>query len=272
MKPSECPVIKIVITNMQNHQKFTVSDGTDVALYIQRVEELKTFFKQGHYSRVYFGVEFCESMFPSCREIQDVAEFCRDHDIGFTLVTPYVSDKGIHKLEPVFEMLGREMAGCEIVINDFGVLQMLEESRKPFTRILGRILARQKKDPRINLVRDSGMRNYFAKNVCDNISYCEFLTAQCIERIELDNPLQGTETGNGFRFSMYFPYVYLTTAGNCFVDTCAECVNYVFALKNGAMGRNILLKGKTQFYRNEDLSAFHHGKFDRLIHQVYPPY
>ncbi len=241
------------------------------AFYVHEADALKGLAGEFSFTRVYFGVEFCEQKLPSLSEAERVFEFCGKRNLKLTLVTPYVTDEGIARVKKLLNGMEKN-GGCEIVINDWGVLKMLRESGTRFQIILGRVLTKQKKDPRISGIRSPQLRDYFSKGVVDSPLFCEFLKENRIERVEMDNVPHGISGNSGFHCSLYYPYVYLTTAMQCFVETCEMCERTAFRLRNKSVIGDLLLKGKTQFYVNKDLSAFQSGNIDRIIMQSGLPF
>jgi hypothetical protein len=210
------------------------------AIFITRVADLK--FVNSKYDRIYFGNEFCERLIPSARELSDVAGYCREHGLGLSLVTPYVTRRGLEALDRLFSWLRKNKMTCEVVINDYGVLDVLNKEYPEFTLVLGRLLTKQKRDPRIvRLNKTLGLQREFLslpeEDVLEiftrapkallahfqeaNISVPiiqEFLKEYQIVRAEIDNLLQGIRLcvpQKGLGVSLYFPYGYIATSRLC---------------------------------------------------------
>jgi hypothetical protein len=79
----------------------------DQVLYISKTSGLKYF--QNDFTRIYFGQEFCERLLPSKDELEQVCAFSEKEGVPLTLVTPYVTDKGLLKLEKLIRLFAEKM-------------------------------------------------------------------------------------------------------------------------------------------------------------------
>ena len=75
--------------------------------------------------RIYFGHETCQDALPSPSETADLVARFRDLNLGFTLVTPFVTEQGMAKVSDLVRCLSSEMDRFEIVCNDWGLLRKL---------------------------------------------------------------------------------------------------------------------------------------------------
>src|SRR5262245_44081709 len=64
------------------------------------------------FTRCCFGTEFCEHLLPAPATVREFASAAQDCGLGFTLLTPYVTDAGILKLRELFGVLAD---GVEVV-------------------------------------------------------------------------------------------------------------------------------------------------------------
>ncbi len=239
--------------------------------YSFKPEEIKKFLLK--FERIYFGVEFCEKKIPSVKELAKVVELCQQNNVKFSFVTPYVTDFGIERIKKAIKILQNHSKNCEVIVNDWGIFQLLREDNFDFEIVLGRILTKQKKDPRIINIKNKKIMSYFSKTSTDNKYFRSFLKENKVYRVEFDNTFQDIEVvSDGLKFSLYYPYVYLTTSKNCFVKNCKNCESTKFILQSSSMGCDLFLKGKTQFYKNYDLTKVLWGKFSRLVFQSQFPF
>ena len=74
--------------------------------------------------------------------------------MDFTFVTPYVTNKGLKQLEALLQAVAREVPQAEVIFNDWGVFHFLQEAQLPVTPVLGRLLTKLKKGPRIMNIID----------------------------------------------------------------------------------------------------------------------
>ena len=83
------------------------------ALFITQIENLK--YLTPDFKRVHFGVEFCERLLPSKKELQETRAEVAGRGLPFTFVTPYVTEDGLQKVQTLLKLLPD---GTEVVFND----------------------------------------------------------------------------------------------------------------------------------------------------------
>jgi len=239
------------------------------------------------YDRLYFGVEFCQRLIPTQQALAAALE--RAQGKGFTLVTPFVTDAGLQRLRPVLDMLQRERPDAEVVVNDWGVLDYLHENHPNLEPVLGRLLVKQKRGPRILRIAEklpTEAVDHFRRCVADSSVVIRFLQPYGVGRVELDNLLQGLRRDDGLPASLYYPYGYITTTRMCLTNAAydrkrsfreifpckKDCQILSFTLRSPKMPVEIILRGNTQFYFNDrlpdNLAAL---GIDRLVYEPEPP-
>jgi len=246
--------------------------ATETALYITKAADLKHY--NDSFSRIYFGNEFCEHLIPSASEVKRVLGFASENNLGFTLVTPYVTEEGVKILELLFQKIEQEKPGSEAVFNDWGVLHILNEKHPNLEPVMGRLLNKMKRGPRlmnlIDILPQSTM-DYFRSCSLDVPIYQKFLIRNRVRRVGLDNLLQGIDlnlSNSGISASLYIPYGYITTTRLCLATSCdehgkedevgifpcqKECQRYTFHLRNPVMPVLLIRKGNTIFFENRAL-------------------
>ncbi|MDQ7010030.1 MAG: hypothetical protein Q9M94_07105 [Candidatus Gracilibacteria bacterium] len=111
-------------------------------------------------SGIYYGSDNCEYLVPYKAEIEKAiekfGEFNKNfppHKVRtFTLVTPYVGDKMLEKLEETLDFLNnlKTKYTIEVVVNDFGVLRLLNKKYTNLIPIFGRLIHKVLKTPLID--------------------------------------------------------------------------------------------------------------------------
>ena len=240
------------------------------AIFISSVENLK-YFDSG-FSRIYFGNEFCEQLIPPATDLEQVLKFASRKEADFTFVSPYVTDKGLGKLEILLNRISEEKPGSEVVFNDYGVLRVLNKRYINLVPVMGRLLNRMKRGPRlmvvINKLPETTVEYFRNSNLTVPILF-KFLDENRVKRVELDNVLQGFDfTLNTLEASLYIPFAYVTTTRLCLVNSCdtpelskiigifpckRECKKYTFFMDNEIMPVPLIRKGNTIFFRNDAL-------------------
>lgn len=238
-------------------------------------------------SRLYFGCEFCERLIPTVDMLRRALDVARERGLDFTLVTPFVTNAGIRALRPLFgHLLSGNGPHPEIVVNDWGALRVLNKEFSFRNMVLGRLLTKQKRDPRVLAFRgrvSARELRAFAETNCDVPELSRFLMESGVGRIELDNVAQGiSREGGPLKASLYAPYVYLAAGRVCLAASCEkekksdrtiwpcqkECGPYALKLRHRMFGRDLFSRGSGLFFKNpalqRDLSEWN---IDRLVHE-----
>ncbi len=171
--------------------------------------------------RIYFGAEFCQWRLPSPKTLSNALAAADKIGSPFTLLTPWVTDAGIKKLGKLFSVLRDEAPKSEVVINDMGALVLLCDEFPELSPVLGRVLIRQRRCPRvpgiINNLPPEGREIYMRAGAEDPVS-AKLLRRYKIRRMELDYPLQGLEIDlreTRLKASVYTPYAFVTLTRYC---------------------------------------------------------
>jgi hypothetical protein len=254
----------------------------EYALFINQGDKLH--YLTDDYRRVYFGDEFCERLLPKAAELTRVMEKVRDADRAFTLVTPYVTEAGLAQVTELLKLLP---AATEVVFNDWGVFRLLQTGYPGLVPVMGRLLTKIKRGPRIMNFLDTlppaALSHYRTSNL-DVPRYQHFLEENNICRAELDNPLQGLDlsgVSKKLHLSLYIPFAYVSTTRFCLVANAdkpdkkgfigvfpcqQECRRYTFYLDNAAMTTHLIRRGNTIFFRNTDIPEnIRNSHLDRVV-------
>jgi len=252
------------------------------ALFVAVPENLK--YLTGDYHRVYFGDEFCERLLPTLKTLKAVMREVHQREKTFTLVTPYVTQAG---LEQVGKLLALLPEGTEVVFNDWGVFRMMKHAFPHLIPVLGRLMTKIKRGPRIANFLDRLPPDALQHLRSTNLGvprYAHFLLENKINRAELDNPLQGLDISDvprDLHLSLHIPFVYVSTTRFCLVANCdkpekkgfigvfpcgKECRKYTFYLDNAAMTTLLIRRGNTLFFKNTTIpDALKESPIDRVI-------
>jgi hypothetical protein len=178
----------------------------------------------------------------------------------------------MRRLAILFEKIRKEKPGSEVVFNDYGVLRLLAKKNNHLRPVMGRLLNRMKRGPRLMVVLDKLPQTtveYFQSSNLTVPVLCDFLAKNGVKRVELDNVLQGIEgidMNNRLEASLYYPFAYVTTTRFCLTNSCdkpekrdligifpcnKECQRYTFQLNNEIMPVTLIRKGNTLFFKND---------------------
>ena len=237
------------------------------------------------FSRLYFGQEFCERLIPSKDGLKKALDYAHNKSMDFTFLTPFVSEVGLEKWEKILELLYSLKPGSEVVINDMGIFHLVREKFPGFTKVLGRLLTKQKRGPRILRMKGKvpdQMIEHFRRFNADVPRLAEFYKTLGFSRIELDNTLQGIHRDSETPASIYFPYIYVSTTRMCLTNQSddrkeslraifpckQECQKIHFTIEHDEIPVPVVVAGNTQFIENNDLPGSPKSLFiDRIVYE-----
>jgi hypothetical protein len=263
------------------------------------------YFGPINFARCVYGNEFCEHLIPSTRRVEAIVQALRDRGMALTFVTPYVSDSGIDALRPLFEFLSEIDDGCEVVFNDWGVLNLLRRDFPNLTPVQGRLMNKSLRDPRVTGVYAASEAPgptlvSLRRSNLDCTSYTEFLSELGVNTVELDNLPQGVDlsfAGDGVKASAYVPFGFISTSRICMAAgihyekrdkfqpgaPCHhECQTHLleYTYTNTPFGnrdQKFYLKGNTYFYVHTEkmlrdlFEQARSGLIDRIVFQAQLP-
>lgn len=192
----------------------------------------------GPVTRLYFGNEFCQRLIPGLEDIKEALGTAAERKLKFTLVTPYVTDAGIDKLEPLFKYLNDlNSKDIEVVVNDPGTMDMIVEY-KNITPVLGRL-----KDPMKRMARFVNQMPQLTAPQQEALSssditielYQKFLLDMGFSRVEMDLVPQGIKINFNnlpLKASFYYPWTYITTGRICEMGSLNQEDNEKFTVYN----------------------------------------
>ncbi|SFU32613.1 hypothetical protein SAMN04487886_100719 [Clostridium sp. DSM 8431] len=141
--------------------------------------------------RIYFGNEFCHNLFPKEDLLLRLIEKAYAENLNVTLCFTYMRERYIEKtkniLEKVYDLCRKNNRKIEIIINDWGILSILEDKKDYFSISLGVLLNKRKKDPRY--VYKNGYKEnkgLMAQNSLNSSMFSDFLKSLGIERYEYE--------------------------------------------------------------------------------------
>lgn len=243
-------------------------------------------------SFIYCGCEFCENAFPAFSEISEVITNYYDKGKSFVIVTPFLTEKGIMKINNFIDVL-MDLIGemnysidrFEICINDFGVFELLAEKKIKIKTIIGRILSDS------FLIKDS------KKILVDPDTFKYFRNSFNATRYEISytadfnkNKFKTSQPISDLSISLYYPFSCLSAKRVCFFNrkkyvaenakpgiTCnRECSDIFFIVDHECIRRQVIINGTGIFAENPVVeNSFKLGTastINRLVYCPYPPY
>ncbi len=214
------------------------------------------------FSRLYYGAEFCFWRLSSIEKTLASRAWSRRVDWAYTLVTPVLGEAERQQLDGFFKAVLPELtAGDEVLISDWGALELVRSVRDDLTVILGRALSGQKRGPRIlDMNLGDEQSEYFRRGSWHNRDAVEMLVEKGVTRIEQDNLLQGlAPLPKSLEGSLHLPYAMVTSSRNCPFRSspefgpCAAPCGEIFTLKTEETEPLLYQDGNTQFLHNDTL-------------------
>ena len=226
-------------------------------------------------SHAYFGAEFCEALMPSRSALLAAS---RRHAAGsFTYVTPPVGEAALSRLQGHLELLATEGRPVEVVVNDWGALRLVRATSPLLRPVLGRLLNRMLRDPRVTPLFDTDVVTAAAaeasrQNAFTSPGYAAHLRAHGVEVVELDNLYQGIDIDFaevGLRPALHVPFGVVASGPACFFagihqpkhekfmseTPCQlECRTYAAQMTDPDASRPqppLRAQGNTVFYRHD---------------------
>jgi hypothetical protein len=228
------------------------------------------------YGRLYFGAEFCPWLLPQGEAAIAAHRAAHDRGWRFTLATPVLAEPVLPRLRSLLHALaGRFAPGDEVLISDWGALELVREILPGVQVILGRVLSGQKRGARIlDLSLTAEQQAYFQRGSWYSQGAADLLNGRDIARVELDNLLQGlAPLPAGLTGSLHYPYAMVTSSRNCpfcvesRTDACSGHCGEIFTLTTEQTRVPLLQGGNTQFLHNPTLPADLLALgIDRLVH------
>ena len=226
-------------------------------------------------SRIYFGAEFCFWRMPSVEKILTAIKLARENSIALTLVTPVIGEEERRRLARILAEVLPGLSSCdEVLISDWGTLELVREIRSAIEVIVGRALSGQKRGPRIlDLDLTPEQMDYFRRGSWHNRESVAMLLEQKITRVEQDNLLQGlAPLPQGLKSSLHVPYAMVTSSRNCpfrkpgHAGPCDASCGEVFTLRSDEVDTILYQDGNTQFLFNEKIpESLEELAVDRIV-------
>lgn len=249
------------------------------------------------FERIYIGNDYCEKNLKS-NEIIKLIEFYKNKKI--TLLLPFLTDIGLKKVILILKTLDKyKLKSFEIVFNDWGTFYYLRKNYPKMKLVLGRLLTKQRKDPRMDIILKNKQEHFkvfknavssnivqtkkvptslldlFSINMVETDEMIDFLLKNNVSRIEIDNLIwsMSSNLSKKIKVSLYFPYVLLTLTRYCgAINNKYEkiCNNDCIKQKK-QISDKFFIKGNALYYKNDVLpnkNIINLNNIDRLVYQI----
>lgn len=178
-------------------------------------------------NRLYIGNEFCHNLFPEVKLLINMLEKAKREKLQITLCFTYMRESSIEKtkdiIDKVYNWCEKNNTVIEIIINDFGMLKLVEEKTDYFRLSLGVLLNKRKKDPRYIYKKGyNENKKLIAENSLNSSVFNNFLKDHKITRFEYENCGYKMSIAEG-KHSLHIPFYQTNTSQYC--PLYAMCTN-----------------------------------------------
>lgn len=181
------------------------------------IDKHKLFKKDIH--RIYIGNEFCHNLFPEMKLLIDMMEKAKEEELKITICFTYMRDCYIEKMKNIIDKIYNWCCEnnkvIEIIINDFGMIKLIEDKTDYFKLSLGVLLNKRKKDPRY-IYKKGYIENkeLIGKNSLNSSIFNKFLKEFKLERYEYENCGYKMSIAEGSH-SLHIPFYQTNTSQYC---------------------------------------------------------
>ncbi|GAA0075687.1 hypothetical protein UT300005_00650 [Clostridium sp. CTA-5] len=170
-------------------------------------------------TRLYIGNQFCHNLFPDMNLLKNMIKKAKEEKLNITLCFTYMRENYIEKIKEiineVYNWCYENNTKIEIIINDFGMIKLVEDKTDYLNLSLGVLLNKRKKDPRY-IYKKGYIENkkLIAENSLDSSILKKFLKDCNIERYEYENCAYKISIAEGSH-SLHIPFYQTNTSQYC---------------------------------------------------------
>ncbi|MDD3053654.1 MAG: hypothetical protein PHG84_04555 [Endomicrobiaceae bacterium] len=247
--------------------------------------------------RIYIGNDYCENNLDYSK-INQLIDFY-NNKVKISLLLPFLTDKSFDRVSNILKTLENiNSKYSEIIFNDWGTFYYLRTYYPKLNLVMGRLLTKQKKDPRADIILKNKqdkvkviksndcnkiihtkkvpgtLVDIFARHSVESDEIFDFLLKNNVSRIEIDNLVWNMVSllPKDIKVSLYFPYILLTVTRYCggmngkYSKVCNfDCRNKATLLEDG-----FYINGNAVYYKNDILPSnkvFKSNNIDRIVYQ-----
>ncbi len=209
--------------NVDNYELYNKYLNEDIETFMSNylkdnfIEKHKLMYK--NISRIYVGNEFCHNLFPSKSMLIDIIKKANNEGLEVTICFTYVRECYIDKIKSIineiYNWCNENNKKIEIVINDWGMLKVVENKQDYLTLCLGVLLNKRKKDPRY-IYKNGYNENkaLIGDNSLNSKIFSEFLKDNNINRFEYESCGYKLNIAKG-NHTLHMPFYVTNTSQYC---------------------------------------------------------
>jgi len=218
------------INNFSLYEKFSNTDFKTAIQNVLEQNQLKDhpiFVKP--FSRVYIGNEFCPNIFLETDKLIKLLDQTRMEGLNATIALSFLREDIIELrialLKRLVEWCDKNDTSLEVIVNDWGMMELVAQTNGRLKPILGRLLNKRKKDPKYKW--KWGIKNYtqdMEENFLNgNETFISLLSSRGVNRFEFESHIHNNLIPEG-KHSLHFPYYQTNTSQYC--TLYADCTGY----------------------------------------------
>lgn len=239
-------------------------------------------------SRIYIGNEYCHNLFPNEKLLFKLMDKAYEEKLKITICFTYLRECYVEDtralIDKIYSWCLNKDLKIEIVINDYGFIELLNNKTDYFKICLGNLLNKRKKDPRY--IYKNGYKenkDLMSKNSLNNWIVNKFYKNNNIDRYEYESCGYIIEIPEG-NHSLHIPFYQTNTSQFCplyarcttgnrgsqkLVKKCPNyCRDYVFLYPKHLMmvGRyNSLFAFDKKIFNKDILKKYYEKGIDRIV-------
>lgn len=247
------------------------------------VDEWRELLPPAPLRAIYFGSEFCQDLLPTLAAVERLCLWAAQAGVEAVLLTPMVTPRGLLLVDHLLRELAGHGFAPSLVVNDWGVLNLLRRSYPGLRRRAGRLMNRGLRDPRLP-ERTAPGDDQGGQQVGRMRA---MLLQSGVEAVETDADLEGNHLGekvDGLQRVLHFPYVFAASGRNCLVKadgaaSAEDCFTKGLSLPCPGLcrgrwhevtredtDRQLWRSGNTIFYQvSQEAAAAHLARADRVV-------
>jgi len=227
---------------------------------------------------LYIGSEFCQRRLPAKADMESLLS---EYNGKIVLVTPHITDAGAGRVEELLEILAGSQREYEVVINDWGILNMLIVKNVKARRILGRIqVSRYLNKFHYEIPGAGSVNGGFTDFPPEFIQFAKFHGISAFEFNIPGHMLHTAETlrAEGISSHIYYPFAYLNMSRFCkwpseykaFMkspdDGCSsECFSKIAVVHNAYMKEEMYAYENAYLMRMQEDAGYISEISDRIV-------
>lgn len=205
--------------------------------------------KYVNYDVIYYGNEFCQNLIPTYEELKYLKSKIGIKQLVF--VTTFVTNDGLIKIEKILRNNEKFKIFDEVIVNDFGVMELLNKKFPDIRISLGRIFAQRIFKIKLN-------------TIISNDSNFNIFKSYNIEAYGLTSIGSNMILPKKILLDIYYPYFPLSITRRCLVgfsdnnikdfNKCNHsCNERLIIAKNPVIKNNLYIKGNTYYIKHDGI-------------------